>query len=385
MSGFEAHGSGAVFHFEGWNPASVEVLSEVPESVVRGEELSSLLYSVKGSQGNWVLSIAEVPDEPPDREYSLIVRGFESSASPPGGGYVEFVRQSEEYLRREFGYQRSGGYWILGRRNIQVRKTTAIVDDDFHGFRPGNARVPLRRAKKRSIPRANVDLQRYKEVELAISLLWRVLALPIATGPSANLSRKYENANFRTRIRLLLNNSNSVQCTGFRDLFAWAATSRGLQVRLIDAFNYYPHFPGLIPYGHSLCEIWIADLDQYILFDPWFGGLMLSCDGAPLCASDLCGDVNPEDIELQCPFPKIRRRLPFRENGSKHNDWHITGLSMDRTVPTKLGGVQPPYVEYFQHVVRREAKITTRASERREALRHLRKRFSWIKSKLIKA
>ena len=206
---------------------------------VHETELPTANFSLDDSREG--ISVIEISvtglAEPDDREGAILLTA-QSQREPRVPVFIELVRQSEDYLFKTFGFSKVGGYWILGPRSDDfqspvshlVRPVTwyPAVTDFFH---PETLQTTLRQS---------VETERFEAVRVAVDVLHWLLGLPINTGPADTASQRYYFQKFSTKLKMLIDNQHSVQCSGFRDLFVQAVASRGVKVRAVDANNYPP-------------------------------------------------------------------------------------------------------------------------------------------------
>jgi hypothetical protein len=316
---------------------------------INGNDDAKIQVSVETSNDYRItVFLSELP-EPTSHEYSITLLFSSSSASH----YIEIVRQSEDFLESRFGFIRPGGYCILGRRNLRIGQSDNIQELCPQIFW-GEAKVPVVKSEVEK----TAD---YTEIDLARQILTELVSRNVNTGPVGKNHREYNQGSFHKKLKMLSTGRYAVQCTGFRDLFVQLAVSAHLKVRSIDANNYAPQFPDLISYSHSLCEIYISALDGYVLFDPWFAGLMLHDDsGVPLRVEDI-QSVAPDQLKLVSLLSQIDR-LVIDGDGHpatysfKANDISLNAYFFIRELSTGMCG----YQEYFQYVRRRSAVIKNR-------------------------
>lgn len=296
--------------------------------------------------------------EPADTEYLLILY-----MKTEGGGHrelVKFVRQSQEFLYSSFNYFREGGYWIYlgGAVDIGMApKTRTKKIKKFYDL----AEVP----RSGSMPKVTLPEETLASAELELMQLWNLVVdlenLGLLTGPTNGDSVAFEASSFDEKIQILRESKFAVQCSGFRDLFAHLALSLGYRVRLVDAFNHDPVFPDLIPYGHSTAEVYLNSLRKWVLFDPWFGGMVITHEGSPLGTGDFpVAQTEIQDIAHWTACAQVSRRI-IRGDGSEiHNNVSLPSLSMVRSTFGPLNSLQPPYLSYFVRVILRDARLVKR-------------------------
>ena len=192
-------------------------------------------------------------------------------------GWFELVRQSSTWLRTKFGFERPGGYTILGRRSIEVAgdAITTISPLEFIG-RPHLSKI---KPTGTSI---------YPEVGYARAILELLWSQPLKQGPNSKSYGVFLELPFRDKLVQIRNGKFSLMCQGMRDLFLHASEGiSGFKARAVEALNYGQAIPNLINYGHSTAEIWIEKLGKWVLFDPWLGIMIVDGNSMPLGALDI--------------------------------------------------------------------------------------------------
>lgn len=169
-------------------------------------------------------------------------------------------------------------------------------------------------------------------------------------------------ASFEAKVKMLKNGEYAVQCGSFRDLFNHAATSQGLKVRSIGAVNYNPEFEGLSSYSHGLSELWVAKLDRFIIFDPWFCGLMVLDEGLPICYEQLMSKKDKEaNLTTSFALDSMERFVVNGDGESNNYEFRSNELNLySRSFIKALGGSMPPYLEYFKHISVQEVFLQNR-------------------------
>lgn len=139
----------------------------------------------------------------------------------------------------------------------------------------------------------------------------------------------------------------AVMCQGFRDLFAEAALGvPGLRVRLVNAQNYAPELPELIPYAHATAEVWVEDLRKWVLFDPWLA-VTVERDGELLGAEDLAR--NAVGARAQPLLQQLPRQYVKGPGERVTTSFLPASVHVDRFTCQQVG-CTPPYADYFRFV-----------------------------------
>lgn len=330
------------------NKLYLQDLSEVPFSKV-----------IEGDRVTVDINIKDLK-ESDNTEYSLyILSGKNDSLN-----YCEIVRQSESYLSKQFDFNRKGGYCILGRRNIDVgakQQVNHIGVQYFYGYAPTSNWQNNDASINLSCP-----MLKFEEIRIATDILSYLTSLPLNTGPTDSKNTKYRYATFTTRIRMLINGEFAVQCSGFRDLFVWMAASNDLRVRSVDSYNYSPQFDDLITYGHSLCEIYIKSIQKWVVFDPWFAGLMiLDSEDNPMSSEELAAlsKDNSDDTSLVAPIEGYERNLIDGQGINYQSFFSPKNIDLIHYYFNKdLGSSMPGYLNYFHFIRVRNSQVRYRLS-----------------------
>lgn len=316
--------------------AQYTILEEVPISI-KVSEIKKRLSS------KWIFGrTISIPliNEPSKGEYSIIIFA--------NGNYVELVRQSSNWLYQTFGFKRSGGYTILGRRSIATNRGTIT--------QAGTLSL-VGRPKNISLKPINVS--DFKEINLAASLLMTLWEHPINQGPTSLSYKEFLQHPFEEKIRRLCNGEFAVMCTGFRDLFIHAAIAiPDLKVRIVEAVNYEPQIVDLISYGHSTSEIWVERLNKWVLFDPWLGIIVMD-NGVPVGSEELNKIENVERISV-FPIIDFIQRIHQKRSGEivvsifYPKDVRVSEFSCQKF------GCSPGYIEFFKHIKYRKVVFVER-------------------------
>jgi hypothetical protein len=294
-----------------------------------------------------------------DHEYSIVFYCFNGEKFL---SYLEFICQSSGFLKNYFNFQKEGGYYILGRtKNLDIINNNKYVNIIKYNY--GKAELKLNQKvinKNKGFPNKEIS-----ELNSITQILNSLILLDVATGPHNSFISQH--TSFRDKINLLVNNKWSVQCSDFRDLFAWVAVSSKFRVRNIDACNYYPSFPDLIPYGHSLCEIFLDSLNKWVIFDPWFNGLMIfNLANEPIGCKEL-QEVRLSNKSRELKFCSVitmwNRKLISNNDTDRHYLYKTSDTKFLQYTPSSCRGIcQPPYLEYFKHIRVSDVKVVRKFS-----------------------
>jgi hypothetical protein len=304
--------------------------------------------TISESAGSTLTSINFPETEPDSHEYSIILLDTRQE------NYLEIVRQSEAYLDKRFGFRRVGGCCIAGRRNILLGQDVKIQKGSTKVFY-GRAGFPIVTGNYKKSGGSD-------EIHVAKEILEWLYSRKLNTGPVGKNHKRYQIASFSRKIKMLQRGDYSVQCGTFRDLFVHIALNRGLIIRIVSGENYSPQYSCLSTYSHALCEIWVSKLRKYVIFDPWFGGLMVNEKDSPISAERLNAISRKSvNLRLTTEFPEMERLII---DGAGKQLWYTfknSDISLkDYLFNKKIGGCMPGYIEYFRHVTIHNTKQMNR-------------------------
>ena len=294
--------------------------------------------------------------EPNNAEYSLIfITDGEDSLKRPFN-YCEVVRQSESWLRDSFGFYRGGGYCIEGRSSLQhsrpltVKKLPPVIffGTERPAIHPSYVKDVNILENRTAKPFLN-----FPEIRKAKEILKYLVALQLNTGPVHNNHSEYHSASLDRRLEMLISGDYAVQCSGFRDLFVWIYKDSGFKIRNIDANCTVSRFKDLISYGHSLCEIFIKAIDRWVIFDPWFGGVMLLDEDGLVGLDGLATrSVNGDKyFSLSSVIKTYDRHVMHTASGKTFYAYDIDNLYLHNYYfSEQLGSCMPGYLDYFKFV-----------------------------------
>ncbi len=213
-------------------------------------------------------------------------------------GYIELLRQSEDNLLKNFSFHKPGGYTVLGRTTLQVRREPRLVQSlspvsneieqplpDFSVYRgPGDAPGSI------------------GEATAIVRYIW---SRHPRLGPHDD--RSPQRLGPLRRLDLLERGDWATQCGDIQYIFvnlaAAAPAIRG--VRYVGLLQYHPLFPDLVPHSHAAAEV-LAEDGAWVLVDPWFG-LLFESQGKLLGAGDILRMTASERTHID-----VRRLVPER-------------------------------------------------------------------------
>lgn len=353
----------------------VKVLENVPStidvnSICSAQSVCCKRINKSNEAISFILNLDDI-SESAHHEYSIFMifmgRCKSSKSETSEIQYIELVRQSSVFLNKTFGFNRAGGYTILGRRsqNFFISKVSK-----YHKSKPmifyGRDQVPKKFPDEMNLS----TICEYDELIVCKRILEYLVSLPINTGPYLRNHRMFSLSSFTKRIKMLLKGDYAIQCTGFRDLFAWLCTSAGLKVRAIDANNAKPEFNDLITYGHSLCEIYIKNLKKYVIVDPWFGGALVIGElrnsvGVPLSSKELMQRNEDSELKLRTLIESYERYIivSTKHKAQSRYLYHFQASNLSLTdyyFNEEIGSCMPGYFEYFNQIVVKNVVIYPR-------------------------
>lgn len=312
---------------------------------------SSIDATDRGSDSSHVhLRLPGLNEEPDAAEYVVLL-----TMTTNGRTYdLELVRQGETFLWNAYGFERSGGYCILGHHDVDVGEPAVSAVSHPRLVAPMSARVgrALRAAQRDDVDaviRPLIDA--HPELALARRAIVWLETQSLATGPShasRTVRRAYSLAPFGSRLWMLRRGLHRVQCSGFRDLFVELLAGQGAQVRAVDANSALPPFKDLVGYGHSLGEVFLASTGSWAIVDPWMAGLVVLDDQG--CPKGVDAVRSGEALIARHLVPKLERRL---SPDGRSNARSVTFLPSDIDLTRPLlnrGCRQPGYRDYFRSV-----------------------------------
>ena len=308
---------------------SYAILADVPSSIdATALESLSLKPSKEGS-------IVLPAPEPANREYSIIVI--------KGKDWFELVRQPEAWLRAKFRFEQRGGYTVLGRRTINI--------DTESTYSPR----PLVLSHTPRLQIGQVDSFPYPAIGIAVALLEFLWEKPVMQGPTTLSYREFVKQPLTEKLRAVQEGRFSVQCAGFRELFVHAATGiKGLKVRPVDAYGSDPQLPGLTSYSHAATEIWVEQLNKWVLFDPW-NGIFVERDGIPVSANEM-STYGADQLSIVPVMESIPRFHVDAHGQTQKVDYDPNSLSLTSFTCVDAG-CQPGYQLYFKIIRLRDVHL----------------------------
>ncbi len=318
---------GVTLTFDSIADISYTVQASVPVSLSPDDLFS--MPSTKLAAANEV-TIPLPAQEPDDSEYSIIVQFGDDS--------VELIRQSEGWLRKKFGFDKPGGYTILGRRSIETPYGSEIESTRMEFV--GKSRIAV----------TPIGDSPYHTIRVATGLLHHLWAQPIKQGPVNLPYDEFLKHPMPEKLQLIREGEFAVMCAGFRDLFLHAAASKtSIKIRAVAAMNYAPQLPDLISYSHATAEIWVPELKRWVLFDPWLG-IMVMMNGEPIGAMEIQKNYSKADeMQIVPVIAGIPRFFQQSDGTVKRKLFDPASVSMTEFTCEELG-CAPGYREYFQRV-----------------------------------
>ncbi len=287
--------------------------------------------------------ILKIPlkNEPVDNEYSIFVFADQS--------WFELIRQSAHWLKQKFDFGKPDGYSILGRRSINVCGGPLYSAD------------ALEFAGRPSLPQIRpAGGSKFPEVKMATGLLEFLWCQPVVQGPTSKSYSDFLQHSLEAKLEIVQNGEFALMCQGMRDLFLHASEGvEGLNARAVEAFNYGRHIPDLISYGHSTAEIWIEELNQYVIFDPWLALMVTDTKGTPIGADQLRLEnytADKNNIEIVALIEKLPRTYRHSDGTVVQNFFRPASTCL-RQFSYVDEGYSPGLVEYFRNLVFRDHMI----------------------------
>jgi len=314
-------------------PAKFLVLSSVPEFL----EIELLKQQSESSDVNNGKITIQLKDEPTIGEYSILIFA--------GSEYVELVRQSQNWLKSTFNYDRPGGYTILGRRSLPTKDSAEIGLPPLIFFQ-----------KPDTLNYDPVIVSSYVEINYATGLFSFLWSKPIQQGPTSRSYSQFLEQTFEEKKRRVEVGEFAVMCQGFRDLFLHASSADNrFRVRPVEAFNYSPQIPDLIAYGHSTAEIYVSSLNKWVLFDPWLG-IIVTKNGVPIGSAEMRQHKNQDALAVVPLVQHLPRMYKTKDGQLVLNTFEPKDVHLQKFSCQPLG-CSPGYQEYFKTFVVREYLI----------------------------
>lgn len=317
-------------------PTSEEIkfvqLPDVPESL-NIEQHKRQSNSLVASRGQITIPIK---NEPVTGEYSILVF--------VGDDYVELVRQSQQWLKETFNFDRMGGYTILGRRSLPTNDSQLTV------------KSPLVFSKTpHAIDYEPLEISMYDEINHATGLLRSMWSKPIQQGPTSQSYSQFLEETFEQKMSRLRTGNFAVMCQGFRDLFIHAASAnKHFNIRAIEAYNYSPQLTDLISYGHATAEIYIKSLNKWVLFDPWLA-IIVTKNGIPVGAAEI-SSMSDEGLTVVPLVDQLPRMYQNSDGRIINKLFEPKNVSLNQFKCEDLG-CSPGYIDYFKSYSIRDFRI----------------------------
>lgn len=263
--------------------------------------------------------------------------------------YFEIIRQGSNFLKKNYNFNLDHGYCIYGRNNISS-KEEIVVNKEIKCFSNSTIKDLIRNPNLKN----DFPLSSDNQLKTISRVLQTLISYDLTTGP-CKPSSEYDHASFTNKISMLKDSVYSVQCSGFRDLFVSVTASMGIRVRNIDANNYNTNVKNLVSWGHSFCEIFLTKLNKWVIFDPWYCGLMIfNEDQSPLSVTEVLNRVTNSsygNLQMLSMFDSWNRRVIGSSN--RYNFFpHKTGNLHLMNCSSDPGGLHlsPGYLQYFKHI-----------------------------------
>jgi len=185
-------------------------------------------------------------------------------------GEIEFIKQSEKFLKNRYNFTKKNGYLILRRCTFELMRSKEYSENLNEkmlvvGTKEKNEIVEF---IKEVLPDNWIELTQenkiIKKAALITQFLWEIFN---DSGPSDLIDGN--KIGLFDKLSLIYKESGTVQCSGTRDLFLgiFSLFETGVEVRKCDVFRYYPPIDNLVVNSHSLLEIKISG--KWIAFDPY--------------------------------------------------------------------------------------------------------------------
>lgn len=167
-----------------------------------------------------------------------------------GPYYIEFIRQSEEYLMKEYGFHKPGGYFVLQRTNLTLHNNG--VRNEPPGMRVIASHLPFEPSDVMT------------DIATTMRLIW---SEPLSLGATNDAATGLLNP--VVRLEKLRKGEWYGMCGTIANIFVDIMVSMGYRARNVALLQMDPFIGDLIGCSHSVSEVWVNG--KWILCDPWFG------------------------------------------------------------------------------------------------------------------
>jgi hypothetical protein len=250
----------------------------------------------------------------------LLVDGFK---------VIEILRQNKNWLEKTFRFSVQNGYLIQGRILTVVSEKELFNEIEIFSKTP---------------------LESSKHLEEAKALLSLIFGKPYADGPSKLVLKKTEN--WVKKLERIHKGEISVQCQEFRDLFIEMCSAlSNIKIRPINCISKSAGLAGLIVPSHAITEIYLDEMNQWMAFDPYMGGLYFSRKGKILSVHEIMNltPLESNHIEMNVMFSKFKKLLIDQENNHEIVTFDSSLIKKDEWSITQTGYIQG-YFWYFGEI-----------------------------------
>ncbi len=185
-------------------------------------------------------------------------------------GQVEFIKQSEEYLKSRFNFSMKNGYLVLNRCTFNLSQPPDPFDNSEESIM-----IAGEQEKERIMELfEKIDPEYSKlfgetihpltKADIITKYIWRIFS---DSGPSDLIDGK--KLGLFERLNIIHTEGGTVQCSGTRDLFIelFSLFEPEVKSRKCDVFRYYPPIKNLVVNSHSLLELFIDE--KWVAYDPF--------------------------------------------------------------------------------------------------------------------
>lgn len=266
--------------------------------------------------------------------------------------YLEIVRQPAAWLKSTFDFDRPKGYSILGRRTINVGAAIRGNETPPIEFNTAPNITSILNQEVDSLPIQIIEIPELLIASKIIKTLWNG---EMQDSPTDKSYSDFIQQPFEKKLQQIHRGEFPVSCQGIRDMFLHAALGfPDFQVRAVNACNYAPQFEDLTTYAHATAEVYVRNIDKWVLTDPWTGFVLTNQEGEYMSAENFAGN-DDQPVVLPLIEQIVQSHMGVSKVISK-----VTRRPIETVVNAYTytqGGHIPDYKIYFRHLEYVPAKL----------------------------